>query len=213
MGACDLQPGTGAGLGLVHLRPTAEVDQGASGERGRIPRSPEDNARTRWLRLHEIEAILAQCPEWLEVIVRFAVATGMRLGEVCSLSRAGYQVDQMNRAYVVTERTKNGERLIWPLEGWPKMHVEKRIAECRFPADYLFPGPEGGNARTSVNRKLPGAIRAAGLKYGRKDPDGVTFHSFRHYPEQSRAPDYPQSRPESAQSGMLGALRVLADSG
>ena len=27
-------------------------------ERGRIPRMPEDNARTRWLRLHEIEAIL-----------------------------------------------------------------------------------------------------------------------------------------------------------
>lgn len=149
-------------------------------ERGRIPRSPEDNARTRWLRLHEIEAILEQCPEWLEVIVRFAVATGMRLGEVCSLNRAGFQVDQLDRAFVVTERTKNGERLIWPLEGWPKEHIEKRVAESRFPADYLFPGPKGGNAYTSVNRTLPGVIRAAGLKYGRKHPDGVTFHSFRH---------------------------------
>jgi integrase len=149
-------------------------------ERGRIPRSPEDNARTRWLRLHEIEAILGECPQWLEPLVRFAVATGMRLGEVCSLNRAGYQVDQLGRAYVVTERTKNGERLIWPLEGWTKEHIERRVAECRFPGDYLFPGPKGGNAYTSVNRMLPGVIRAAGLKYGRKHTDGVTFHSFRH---------------------------------
>jgi len=149
-------------------------------ERGQIPRSPEDNARTRWLRLHEIEAILEQCPPWLEATVRFAVATGMRLGEVCSLNRAGYQVDDMGRAYVVTERTKNGERLIWPLEGWPKKHIEKRVAESRFPGDYLFPGPEGGNAQTSVRRTLPGVITAAGLRYGRKHTDGVTFHSFRH---------------------------------
>lgn len=78
-------------------------------ERGRIPRMPEDNARTRWLRLHEIEAIFEKCPEWLEPIARFGVATGMRLGEICSLTRASYQVDQRDRAYVVTERTKNGE--------------------------------------------------------------------------------------------------------
>ncbi|MCP3995676.1 MAG: site-specific integrase [bacterium] len=31
-----------------------------------------------------------------------------------------------------------------------------------------------------MNRKLPDVIRAAGLRYGRKFPDGVTFHTFRH---------------------------------
>ena len=150
-------------------------------ERGQIPKMPEDNARTRWLRLHEIEAVLAQCPDWLAPLVRFAVSTGMRLGEVCGLTRAGYQVDQLGQAYVVTEnKTKNGERLIWPLEGWPKEHIEKRVAECRFAGDYIFPGPNGGHAQTSVNRTLPGVIRAAGLRYGRKYPEGVTFHSFRH---------------------------------
>src|SRR5882757_613744 len=44
------------------------------------PKSPEDNARTRWLRLHEVVAIAEKSPEWLCVIVKFAVATGMRLG-------------------------------------------------------------------------------------------------------------------------------------
>ena len=58
--------------------------------------------------------------------------------------------------------------------------MEKRVAETRFPGEYLFPGTRGGNARTSVKRKLPVAIRAAGLRYGRKHPDGVTFHTFRH---------------------------------
>ena len=149
-------------------------------ERGRIPRMPEDNARTRWLRLHEIEAILEHCPDWLEPIVRFAVATGMRQGEICSLTRASYQVDQQDRAYVVTERTKNGERFVWPLEGWPREYVEKRVAESRFPGDYLFPGPRGGDPRTSLIRVLPDVIRAAGLRYGRKYKDGVTFHTFRH---------------------------------
>jgi len=104
----------------------------------------------------------------------------MRLGEVCSLTRASYQVDQLGRAYLVSERTKNGDRLFWPLEGWPKTYVEKRVAVCRFPGDYLFPGIEGGKAYKSVQRWLPEAIRAAGLNYGRKHRDGVTFHTFRH---------------------------------
>jgi integrase len=149
-------------------------------DHGRIPRLPEDNARTRWLRLHEIEAIAQHSPEWLRVIVKFAVATGMRLGEICHLTRASYQTDETDRAYVITEKTKNGERLIWPLEGWPKSYVERRVAATSFPAQYLFPGPGGGLAYMSVKKYLPSAVKAAGLKYGRKYPDGVTFHTFRH---------------------------------
>ena len=38
---------------------------------------------------------------WLEPIVRFAVATGMRQGEICSLTRASYQVDQQERGVVL----------------------------------------------------------------------------------------------------------------
>lgn len=149
-------------------------------DRGRIPKLPEDNARTRWLRLHELEAVVANSPEWLQVIVRFAVGTGMRLGEICTLTRASYQTDEAGRAYVVTERTKNGERLIWPLEGWLLDYVERRTASTSFPGDHLFPGPGGGIAYSSIRRTLPSAIEAAGMKYGRKHPDGVTFHTFRH---------------------------------
>lgn len=147
---------------------------------GRVPRLPEDNARTRWLRLHELEAILDHSPEWLANTIRFAVATGMRLGEVCSLTAASYQTDERGRAYLVTERTKNGERLAWPLEGWPLEHVRARVEAAAFPGERLFPGPKGGNAYVSIHHTLPRVVEAAGLRYGRKHADGITFHVLRH---------------------------------
>jgi hypothetical protein len=54
-----------------------------------------------------------------------------------------------------------------------------------------------GNALMSIRRAFPEAVEAAGLKYGRKDPDGVTFHTYRHHAEsrimRSRAPRVPNS--------------------
>lgn len=148
--------------------------------RGRVPRRQENNARTRWLRLHELDAILAASPDWLAVIVKFAVATGMRLGEVCGLTKACIQHDERGLLFVVTERTKNGERMAWPLEGWTRTYVEHRAGAAKFLADYLFPGPGGGHAYTSVHHTLPRVVKKAGLKYGRKHADGVTFHTLRH---------------------------------
>lgn len=149
-------------------------------DRGRIPRLSEDNARTRWLRVHEVQAIAKHSPPWLQAIVKFAASTGMRLGELCSLRRASYQTDEEGQAFVITERTKNGDRLIWPLEGWPLKYVKTRVAKTSFPGEFLFPGPGGGNPYTSVHHTLPDVVEKAGLKFGRKETDGITFHTFRH---------------------------------
>jgi len=112
---------------------------------------------------------------------RWAVRALTAMGRKADAIRAAEgQVDQQDRAYVVNERTKNGERFVWPLERWPREYVEKRVEESRFPGDYLFPGPKGGDPRASLIRVLPDVIRAAGLRYGRKYKDGVTFHTFRH---------------------------------
>lgn len=159
------------GRGWIADHPTAN---------GRVPRLSENNVRTRWLRLHEVEAIAQASPPWLQVIVRFAVATGMRLGEITSLTRASYQTDEQGQGYVVTERTKNGERLAWPLEGWALDYVRERVEAARFPGDHIFPAPRGGNAYAAIQRELPAVIEKAGLRYGRKHPDGITFHVFRH---------------------------------
>jgi integrase len=149
-------------------------------DRGRIPRLSEDNARTRWLRVHEVQAIAKHSPPWLKAIVKFAASTGMRLGELCSLRKANYQTDEAGQAFVITERTKNGERLIWPLEGWPLKYVQERVGKAKFPGDYLFPAPKGGNPYSSVQNALPAVVKKAGMKFGRKEVDGVTFHTFRH---------------------------------
>lgn len=158
----------------------------------------EHGERDRWLRRHELEAIVAACPGWLGRIVRFGASTGMRLEEICQLRVADVQADERGRRFVIAGRTKNGDPLAWPLIGWPLEAVEERVKGSRFPGDLLFPGPTGKGARQAVRRVLPGAVRAAGLRWGRwmrdatgelvrddqgrrvPDPDGVTFHTLRH---------------------------------
>lgn len=149
-------------------------------EHGQVEKLPELNARERWLRVDELESILEASPGWLADTIRFAASTGMRLGEVCGLRRGNYQVDQRGQPYLLTDRTKNGERLAWPLEGWPRKCVEARLRATSFPGDRIFPGPRGGDAYTSIHRIFPKVVEAAGLRYGVKHKDGVTFHTLRH---------------------------------
>ncbi len=147
---------------------------------GGVERVAVDNRRERWLRPEEIEALRANAPGWLADIILFACSTGMRLSEVCSLTRASVHKDANGDPFILTERTKNGERLAWPLVGAVRTLVEARLESCRFPAAPLFPGRSGGRATSSILEVLPGVVKAAGLRYGRKHADGVTFHTFRH---------------------------------
>jgi integrase len=149
-------------------------------ERGRVPRLAERNACARWLRIEEVAAITAASPPWLAVIIKFAVSTGMRLGEITSLTCGSYQQGEGGRDFLVTEPTKNKERHVWPLEGWPREYVLQRLQEAKFPGDYLFPAPRNGNAYIAVQRELPAVIRKAGLVYGRNKENGITFHTCRH---------------------------------
>ena len=80
----------------------------------------------------------------------------------------------------MTEPTKNRERHIWPLVGWPQEYVLERIQNARFAGDYLFPAPRDGNAYTAVQRELPAVVRKAGLVYGRNKENGICFHTTRH---------------------------------
>lgn len=167
-------------------------------ERGRVPLLAVDNARKRWLRRHEIEALKAAAPKvaeqddvststkaWLRTgfpaLVSFACSTGMRLLEVCDLRLGSYEEDDQGNAYVVTGKTKNGTRLAWPLEGETlKIVVAAREAGGKFPGKHLFGGPRGGSAESSIKRWLPAVCKVAKIPYGRKHEDGITFHTFRH---------------------------------
>jgi len=154
-------------------------------ERGRVPMLSVSNARQRWLRPHEVAALVTAAEAdaataWLAPLLRFAVMSGARLGEITGLRLADLQRDARERAMLVTGRTKNGDSMTWPLEGEALRIVEAQAERCRFPADYLFPGPHGGNARTEIRRHLRDVVERAGLVYGREHTDGITFHTFRH---------------------------------
>jgi integrase len=168
------------GRGWIEKHPT---------ERGRVPLLALDNARERWFRPEEIDALVKAAgtkdekkkdAAWAVPHILFAAMSGMRLGELCTLRRSSFQADSQGRKYLVTEKTKNGDRLYWPLEGEALTLVEERVKAAPFPSSYLFAGPRGGSAETKLRRVFPAIVRRAKLTYGRKDPDGATWHTFRH---------------------------------
>lgn len=147
---------------------------------GRVPRYKVRNARTRWLRTHEVKKLVKVSPWWLRPIILFAVKTGMRLNEICTLSKDSVQRDDNGQYFLQTGITKNGSRLHWPLEGMVLQLVLHQRDEAKGPEYRLFPGPDGGDAKTSIRRHLPKAVKKAGMKWGRQYEDGVTFHTLRH---------------------------------
>lgn len=156
--------------------------------RGKVPLLEVDNARERWLSAEEVAAIAGASPGWLADIVRFAAATGMRLGEVCDLRKASYHRAN-GVGWLAVRETKSGQVLRFPLTGWVAQLVARRAQRTKTPDGRLFPGPGGGSARMGIKRNLPAAVQAAGLHWGRYQkvngkrvpvPDGVTFHTFRH---------------------------------
>ncbi len=152
-------------------------------EKGRVPKRQVDNARERWLRPAEIEALVGKATEadraWLVPIVRFAVSTGMRLGEICGLRRDDLERDEQGRAFLAVRKTKNRTPIVWPLEGETLALVEAQLqAIPRFPAAYIFPGPAGGSAYRAVPRQLRAVAKAAGIEWG-CTRTGFTFHSLR----------------------------------
>jgi integrase len=78
----------------------------------KIAMEKEDNKRDRWLTQEEEERLLKVCPEWLKELVLFALNTGMRMGEILSLTWEG--VD-LSRKTVTIFKSKNKERRTIPI--------------------------------------------------------------------------------------------------
>jgi integrase len=162
-------------------------------EHGRVANVEEAGRREGYMTVAELEKVIGACEDWLGNIVRFGATTGMRLSEITSLTKSSYQTALVKGKAVpcvVIPRPKNRQQLVYPLAGWALDHVEERAKACTFPAERLFPGSKGGDARTSILRDLPDAVKAAGLTWGKYEDDGqggrklakdgITFHSLRH---------------------------------
>lgn len=129
----------------------------------------EDNTVERILSREEEERLVATAHPDLRPVLVTALNTGMRLGELLSLTWA--DVD-LSRRLITVRHTKNGRVRRLPindglLEAFEALHGKSRKAE------YIFSSPRHGNRRSSVRTAFEAAIRRAGISK-------LRFHDLRH---------------------------------
>lgn len=131
------------------------------------------NAREGFVDRADFERLVAELPrEVLPDLARWGYYTGMRLGEVRSLTWDGY--DRETRTMRLPgKRAKTGRTRAISLEGWPELAavIERRLAERRLDSSLVFHNGRGGRVGdfyTSWSR----ALRRAGVRR-------FTFHDLR----------------------------------
>ncbi len=148
-----------------------------------------DNVRDRYLAPDEIRKLLDNSPVHLKNIIKCALFTGMRLGNILSL-----KWHQIRDGHIYVQ-TKNGKRNFPVSESLAELF--KEIKESRKPvkgnvvdmkgnpvekdgidSEYVF--TYHGKPVKSVKTAFKKACKDAGLVYGRDKSDGVTFHTLRH---------------------------------
>ena len=127
--------------------------------------------RDRWLMEDEEARLLDACPSWLRELVVFALHSGMRLGEILSLTWTG--VDLFRRTATVFE-SKNGERRTVPLNHTVMALLTEKAKVRHIKTALVFPSLAG--TRLDPNH-LRRALRPAMAKAGIVD---CHFHDLRH---------------------------------
>ena len=131
----------------------------------------ENNGRDRWLTVEEEGRVLAACGPWLRDLVQFALGTGMRMGEILSLSWRG--VDLIRRMAMVFH-SKNGERRTIPVNQ-TVLHLLKERGTLRsLRMDLVFPSTTHTPLESGHLRR---AFRVALKKAKIED---FRFHDLRH---------------------------------
>lgn len=128
---------------LSHVYSTAVDEWGwlESNPVSKVKRPTEPRGRVRYLSDEERGRLLEACREsrnpYLYTIVVLAISTGMRHGEILSLTWNDVDLD---RSRIVLDQTKNNERRAVPLVG-PAFDLLKALSEVRLEgARLLFPG-------------------------------------------------------------------------
>ena len=115
--------------------------------------------------------LLDACPSWLRELVVFALHSGMRLGEILSLTWTG--VDLFRRTVTVFE-SKNGERRTVPLNQTLMALLTEKAKVRHMKTALVFPSRAG--TRLDPNH-LRRALRPAMAKAGIVN---CHFHDLRH---------------------------------
>jgi len=131
----------------------------------------ESNGRDRWLTLDEEGRLLAACAPWLRDVVQFALGTGMRMGEILSLSWRG--VD-LTRRTVMVFQSKNGERRTIPLNQTVLSLIKERGTLRSLSTDLVFP------SKTHTPLESGHLRRAFRLALKKARIEEFHFHDLRH---------------------------------
>ncbi len=146
----------------------------------------ERNGRDRWLTVEEEQQLLAACRPWLHDLVRFALGTGMRMGEILSLSWRG--VD-LTRRTVMLFHSKNGERRTIPMNQTilSLLKAKKEEASSMKPPTGNVIKLKAGNPSDLVFRSKVGTPiesghlrRAFRLALKKAEIEDFHFHDLRH---------------------------------
>lgn len=136
----------------------------------RLPRV--NDQRVRFLEPGQFKKILQECPSWLKGIVTLAKLTGIRRGNILTLTWS--QVDLKNRLISI-DHTKNGERLTLPLtESAYDILASIKEAKVRY-LDCPFVFHRDGKPFTP--NQLSMAFKRASNQAGIED---FRFHDLRH---------------------------------
>lgn len=140
----------------------------------KLSKLKETRGRVRFLSDEERIALLAECKrsksEHLYPIVVLALSTGMRLGEIMSLTWE--QVD-FSRGLITLHETKNNERRVLPLTGHAKNELKEWSKVRRLNTNLLFPNSRYPDKPIDIRSPWNTAIANAGIK-------DFNFHDLRH---------------------------------
>ena len=132
----------------------------------------ENNERDRILSADEYTRLLAHCPPHIKPIVKLAYYTGMRQGEILTLTWG--QVD-LKEGFIrlEPEDTKTNEGRLVPLdEELVEMFKEMRTAMAGLPLPGVKVFTYAGRSVGSIKRAFETAVRNAGI-------ENFTFHDLR----------------------------------
>ncbi len=140
----------------------------------KVRKPKEPKGRDRFLsddeRVRLLEACKASSSQFLYPIVVLAISTGMRQGEIVSLT---WREIDLSRGYIYLSDTKNGEKRTVPLVGHALETIRELSKIRRIDTNYLFPSSVKADTPVFIRKQWQKALIVA-------EVENFRFHDLRH---------------------------------
>ncbi|MDA8170484.1 MAG: site-specific integrase [Nitrospiraceae bacterium] len=128
----------------------------------------ENNRRLRYLSKEECQALICACNDHVRPIVITALNTGMRRGEILSLT---WDRVDLKHGFILLDKTKNGDRREIPINDTLKATMQGLTRRLDIP--HVFYDPATGKPYQDVKKSFQTACRKAKIQ-------DFHFHDLRH---------------------------------